>query len=137
MKKFVAGVMMGFMASCALAFATAETSHNGNFWVRLNHSAKDGYVIGYADAMRVSVTKLEYLNGAADLFHWKGARKIVHELAKQLSMNELTPQRAVKQLNQLYSNDKYSELDVGQAIQALAMRARETAIPETPAKTSK
>ena len=71
MKKFAAGVMLGFVASWAVAFASSTVSHDGSFWNRLNTNAKDGYVNGYSDAMRVSVGKLDVLNSAADLFHWK------------------------------------------------------------------
>ncbi len=137
MKKFLSGVVLGFLVSCAAAFAASDMNHNGGFWQRLNHSAKDGYVNGYSDAMRVSVAKLDELNVAADLFHWKGARKIIHQLSGQLSMNEITPTQAVQRLDDLYSNQKYSELDIGSAIQALTIRASETALPPAPLKGAK
>lgn len=122
MKKFVAGVVVGFVASCAIAFASSSETHNGLFWNKLNRAAKDGYVNGYADAMRVSVSKLDTLTTAGDLFHWKGSRKIIHELETQLSMSEFAPQDAVNRLDNLYNNQKYSELDLGTALQLLALR---------------
>jgi hypothetical protein len=137
MKKFTAGVVLGFIASWAVAFASATVNHNGGFWNRLNNAAKDGYVNGYSDAMRVSVGKLEVLNSAADLFHWKGARRIIHQLSGQLSMGEVTPDKAVKRLDDLYSNQKYSELDLGEALQTLTIRANETAMPEAPKMSPK
>jgi hypothetical protein len=85
----------------------------------------------------VSVGKLEVLNSAADLFHWKGARRIIHQLSGQLSMGEVTPEKAVKRLDELYSNQNYSELDLGEAIQTLTIRANETAVPDAPEKTPK
>ena len=112
-------------------------SHDGNFWNRLNSAAKDGYVNGYSDAMRVSVGKLDVLNSAADLFHWKGARRIIHQLSGQLSMNGLSTNQAVKRLDELYSNQKYSELDLGEALQTLSIRANETAMPGAPVKSAK
>ena len=132
MKKFAAGVMLGFVASWAVAFASSSVNHNGSLWNRLNNAAKDGYVNGYSDAMRVSVGKLEVLNSAADLFHWKGARRIIHQLSGQLSMGEVAPEKAVKRLDDLYSNQKYSELDLGEALQTLTIRASETAMPDAP-----
>ena len=132
MKKFAAGVMLGFVASWAMAFASSNLNHDGSFWNRLNNAAKDGYVNGYSDAMRVSVGKLEVLNSAADLFHWRGARRIIHQLSGQLSMGEVTPEKAVKRLDDLYSNQKYSELDLGEALQTLTIRANETAMPAVP-----
>ncbi|HEY9157910.1 hypothetical protein [Candidatus Binatus sp.] len=137
MKKFAAGVMLGFVASWAVAFASANVSHNGNFWGRLNGAAKDGYVNGYSDAMRVSVGKLDVLNSAAELFHWKGARRIIRQLSGQLSMGGVTANQAVKRLDELYSNPKYSELDLGEALQTLSIRANETALPNARVKSAK
>ena len=137
MKKFNAGVVLGIIASWAVAFASSPINHNGGFWNRLNNAAKDGYVNGYSDAMRVSVGKLEVLNSAADLFHWKGARRIIHQLSGQLSMGEVTPDKAVKRLDDLYSNQKYSELDLGEALQTLTIRANETAMPAAPKMSPK
>jgi len=137
MKKFASGVLLGFLASWAVAFASSNVSHDGSFWNRLNNAAKDGYVNGYSDAMRVSVGKLDGLNIAADLFHWKGARKIIHQLSGQLSMGEVSSSKAVRQLDELYSNQKYSELDLGQALQMLTIRANETAVPDALSKSLK
>jgi hypothetical protein len=122
MKRFVAGVVVGFVASCAFAFASSNANHNGLFWNKLNRAAKDGYVNGYADAMRVSVSKVDTLTTAGDLFHWKGSRKIIHEVETQLSMSEVTPDDVVNRLDTLYNNQKYSELDLGTALQLLALR---------------
>ena len=122
MKRFISGVVVGFVVSGAIAFASADASHNGLFWNKLNRGVKEGYVNGYADAMRVSVSKLDTLTTAGDLFHWKGSRKLIHEVASQLSMSELPPQDAVNRLDSLYNNPKYSELDLGTALQLLALR---------------
>ena len=46
MKKFVAGVVAGFVASCTVAFASSNGNHNGLFWNNLNRAAKHGYVAG-------------------------------------------------------------------------------------------
>lgn len=125
MRKFTVGVVVGFLVSWTVAFASSNASHNGLFWNKLNKTAKDGYVNGYADAMRVSVSKLDTLTVAGDLFHWKGSRKIIHQVANELSMSELTPDDAVKRLDALYANQKYSELDLGSALQLLALRLQE------------
>jgi hypothetical protein len=39
----------------------------------------------------------------------------------------LTPEQAVEKLDTLYSNPKYSELDLGQALQLLAVRTSDRA----------
>jgi hypothetical protein len=120
MKKFIAGLLLGLLTSSIIGFAAAPADHDGNFWGSLNDAGKNGYINGYSDAMQVSVDKLDYLRSASNFFHWKGADKIIRELSRQLSMAELTPDEAVKKLDALYSNPKYSELDLGQALQLLA-----------------
>jgi hypothetical protein len=120
MNKFIAGVVVGLLISCTAVFASQTVEHNGLFWNKLSNPAKTGYINGYSDAMQVSVNKLDYLTAAADLFHWKGANKIIRELSRQLSTAELSPKEAVTKLNALYSNPKYTELDLGQALQVLA-----------------
>lgn len=132
MKKFVAGVLLGCLASWTFAVAAAGTRHDGGFWNQLDLSAKDGYVNGYSDAMSVSVAKLDSLTVAADLFHWKGARKIIKQLSRELAMHDLRPTELVKRLDELYSNQKYSELDLGSALQLVTIRARETRVKPVP-----
>ena len=136
MKKFVAGVVLGFIASWGVSFA-ASGNHNGIFWNRLSDSAKDGYVNGYSDAMKVSVGQLDNLANAADIFHWKGARKIIGQVRRELSMADLSPETTIKQLDEMYSNQKYTELDLGQALQVLTLRAGETAVPPDTAPAKK
>jgi|SRR5271170_1267040 len=121
-KCFVAGVVMGFAASFAAASASSTAEHNGRFWNDLNRAAKDGYVIGYADAMSVSVSKIETLSAAGDVFHWKVSSKIIGEVETQLSSAEMEPTEAVAHLDTLYKNQQYMELDLGAALQLIAMR---------------
>jgi len=105
-----------------VGFAAQGFEHNGVFWNNLNDAAKAGYINGYGDAMKVSAGKLDSLSIAADLFHWRGANKIIKQLSSELSTAHLRPDQAVKKLDTLYSNPKYSELDLGQALQLLAAR---------------
>ena len=137
MNKFIAGVVVGFVASCGVGFAAESFDHNGVFWNKLNGTAKTGYINGYGDAMQVSVGKLDSLSIAADLFHWRGANKIIKQLSSELSTADLTPDRAVKKLDTLYSNPKYSELDLGQALQLLAVRTTDQATDDDAAAAVK
>ena len=123
MKKFIAGVVLGMMTAWGVVFAAPSFDHNGLFWKKLSNPAKAGYVNGYSDAMQVSTGKLEVLNSAADLFHWKGANKIIRQISNELSNSDLTPEQVVKKLDSLYANPKYSELDLGQALQYLGAQA--------------
>ncbi len=129
MKQFTAGVVLGFVASCTIVFAASNFDHNGIFWNKLNDAAKTGYVNGYGDAMQVSIGKLDSLTIAADLFHWKGADKIIRQISNELSTSEFGSDEAVRKLNALYSNPKYSELDLGQALQLLAVKTPDVAKP--------
>lgn len=95
MKRFAVGVTLGIVSSWAVAVASSTVNHNGNFWNKLNNAAKGGYINGYSDAMRVSVGKLEMLNSAAHLFHSKGAHRIIQHLAGQLSIGEMTTEKAL------------------------------------------
>jgi hypothetical protein len=122
MKRFAMGVVVGFLLSAAALSAAPSFDHNGFYWNQLSPSAKAGYVSGYSDAMQVSVGKLDVLTTAANLFHWKGADKIIHQVSHELAMAELKPDEAVKRLDTLYSNRKYVELDLGTAFQVLAIR---------------
>jgi hypothetical protein len=128
MKKFIAGVVVGFLVSCGVGFAASSFDHNGVFWNKLNSTAKTGYINGYGDAMQVSIGKLDSLSIAGDLFHWRGSDKIISQLARELSTDELTPDQAVKKLDTLYANPKYSELDLGQALQLLTARTPDSEV---------
>jgi hypothetical protein len=108
MRKFMLGVVAGALAGWGLAFAATGFDHNGSFWNKLDSSAKNGYVDGYSDAMQVSQGKLDNLTVAADLFHWKGAKKIIHQVSRELTLSDLSAGDVVKHLNELYSNRKYS-----------------------------
>lgn len=132
MKKFIAGVVAGFMVNWAVGFAAPTVDHNGLFWNKLNNSGKTSYINGYSDAMQISVGKLDSLTIAADLFHWKGANKIIHQLSRELALAEVTPNEAVKKLDTLYSNTKYSELDLGQALMYLSAHASDAADSRSP-----
>jgi hypothetical protein len=134
MKKFIAGVLVGSLLSCVGVFAAPSFDHNGSYWNQLNSSAKNGYVNGYSDAMEVSVGKLNVLTTAADLFHWKGADRIIHQLSHELAMSELKPTEAVKRLDTLYADRKYSELDLGTALQVLAIDSTDQGTARTSDK---
>jgi hypothetical protein len=121
MKRFAAGVVLGFILSCGLGMAAQSLDHNGLFWNKLGLDGKQGYVNGYSDAMNVSVGKLDNLMIAADLI-----RQLSHELA----LSDQNPAELVKRLNELYADRKYSELDLGSAVELLTMR--NTPAPEAP-----
>jgi hypothetical protein len=124
MKKFMLGVAVGCLGGWGFALAAAiGFDHNGSFWNKLDTSAKHGYVDGYTDAMQDSQGKLDNLTVAADLFHWKGAKKIIHQVSRELTLSDLNSGEVVKHLDELYSNRKYSELDLGSALQLLTMRS--------------
>ena len=119
MKKFIVGVVVGFGLNCGIGVASPSFEHNGIFWQKLTNAAKSGYINGYRDAMDVSVQQVNTLSIAASYLHWKSGDKIIRQLTQELSMNDIKPDEAVRKLNALYSNPKYSQLDLGQALQLL------------------
>lgn len=136
MKRFATGVVLGFVLSWSAGYAAQNLDHNGFFWSKLDPSAKGGYVSGYSDAMQVSAGKLDNLLVAADLFRWKGAKKIIHQISHELTANDLQPKEMVNRLNELYADHKYSELDLASAMQLLTMRTSQ-AEPAEPAPANK
>lgn len=122
MIKFAAGVVAGASLTCAVASATQVINHDGLFWKGLGNQDKTAYVNGYSDAMHTSLGKLDNLKVAASLFHWKGANKILNQLARGLDLSGLPPERVVAYLNNVYSNPRYGDFDVAMAIEAATMR---------------
>jgi len=56
-------------------------------------------------------------------------------LSKELAVSDLSSDELVGRLNELYANRQYNELDLGSALQLLAMRSGEkTSAPGTPAR---
>ena len=125
MKKFIAGVVVGCGLSCGVGLASPSFEHNGIFWHQLTSAGKAGYINGYRDAMDVSVQQVNTLSIAASFLHWKGGGKIIQQLTQELSMNNVRPDEAVRRLDALYSNSKYSQLDLGQALQLLLAQTRQ------------
>jgi hypothetical protein len=127
MKKFIAGVVVGCALSCAVGLASPSMEHNGIFWQQLTNPAKTGYINGYRDAMDVSVQQVNTLSIAASYLRWKSGDKIIHQLTQELSMNGINPDEAVGKLDALYSNPKYSQLELGQALQLLLAQTAQSA----------
>jgi hypothetical protein len=126
MKKFIAGVVVGCGLSCGVGLASPSLEHNGIFWQQLTNGAKTGYINGYRDAMDVSVQQVNTLSIAARYLHWKSGDKIIRQLTQELSMNGIMPDEAVRRLDALYSNPKYSQLELGQALQLLLAQTSES-----------
>jgi hypothetical protein len=127
MKKFIAGVVVGIGLSCGIGLASPGAEHNGTFWQQLTNPVKTGYINGYRDAMDVSIQRVNTLSIAASYLHWKSGDKIIHQLMQELSMRDIKPDEAVRKLDALYSNPKYSQLDLGQALQLLLAQTAEKA----------
>lgn len=134
--KFAAGVMVGASLSCALASAAQVVRHDGTFWKALGNKDKTAYVAGFSDASHASLGKLDQLKVAAGLFRWKGADKILNQVARGLDTSDLSPQDLVAYLDNVYSNSRYGDFDVANAIELAAMRgagSKSVAQPASPA----
>jgi hypothetical protein len=120
--KFAAGVIAGASLSCAFAWGATGVRHDGNFWKALGKPDQAAYIDGYSDAARVSLGKLDQLKIAAGLFHWKGADKILSQVARGLDVSGVSDSDLVFYLNQIYQNPRYGDFDVANAIDLAVMR---------------
>ncbi len=120
--KFAAGVIVGATLSCVLASAAQVSRHDGSFWNRLGKQDKAAYVAGYSDAAHTSLGKLDSLKLAADAFHWKGANRVLSQLARELDVSGLETNDLTAYQDSVYSNPRYGDFDVAMAIELAAMR---------------
>jgi hypothetical protein len=81
------------------------------------------YIEGYSDAMQVSVKKLESLRIAAEQFHWKGAKNIFGQAAREMMISGVAPNDLVQYLDEVYSDPEYHDLELAKALQLAAMNA--------------
>lgn len=120
--KFAAGVIVGVTFSCVLASAAQVSRHDGSFWNRLGKQDKAAYVAGYSDAVRTSLGKLDSLKLAAAAFHWKGANRVLSQLARELDVSGLEANDLTAYLDSVYSNPRYEDFDVAMAVELATMR---------------
>lgn len=135
MGKFGAGVVVGASLGYALA-ATAQVSrHDGVFWSRLGNQDRAAYVAGYADASDCTLGKLDKLSLAAGVFHWKGADKVLAQVARGLDMSGLSAPVVIAYLDQVYSNPRYVDFEVGNAIELAGWRGIDPQSPPSEVPT--
>lgn len=120
--RFGAGVVVGVSLSCALASAAQVVRHDGAFWKGLGNQDKTAYVDGYSDAMRTNLGKLDQLKIASALLHWKGAGKILNQVARGMDLSSMPAKDLVTYLDNVYSNRQYGDFDVANAIELATMR---------------
>jgi hypothetical protein len=124
--KFAAGVVVGATLSGVLASAAQLSRHDGAFWNQLANQDKAAYVAGYSDATHTSLGKLDSLKLAAAAFHWKGASKILSQVARELDVSGLGANDLTAYLDSVYANPRYKDFDVAMALQLAAMRGTGT-----------
>jgi hypothetical protein len=135
--KFAAGVIGGAGLSCVLASAATQAArHDGSFWKGLGNQDKTAYVAGYSDAMHISQGKLDSLKVAAAAFHWKGAGKILSEVARTLDMSGVPAHDLVAYLDNVYSSSRYGDFEIANAIELAQMKAPSISVSATAAKGS-
>jgi hypothetical protein len=130
--KFAAGVAVGVSLSCAIAAAAQGSGHDGTFWSRLGDQDKTLYVAGYSDATQLSLGKLDTLKVAAGVFHWKGADKILPQVERGMDISTMSGPALIGYLDKFYSNPRYGDLEVSNAIELAATRAIDA--PSLPSK---
>ena len=105
-----------------LAFAGQSAFHNADYWEHLPRAPRLTYIEEYSDAMQVSVKKLESLRIAAQLFHWKGARQIFGQAAREMTISGVRPNDLVHYMDKVYSDPEYHDLEVVKALQLTAIK---------------
>jgi hypothetical protein len=130
MIRFGAGVAVGASLGCVLAAAAQVSRHDGAFWSRLGNRDRAAYVEGYSDASDCTLSKLDKLRVAAGVFHWKGANKVLAQVARGLDLSGLPAPVLIAYLDKVYSNPRYGDFDVGNAIELAAMGGID---PQSPA----
>jgi hypothetical protein len=120
--EFAVGVIIGAALSCVLASAAPVSRHDGSFWNRLGKQEKAAYVAGYSDAARTSLGKLDSLKLAAAAFHWKGAKRVLSQLAREVDVSGLEANDLTAYLDGVYSNPRYRDFHVAIAIELAALR---------------
>jgi hypothetical protein len=137
MTRFAAGVIVGAGLCGVVAAAAQGSHHDGAFWSRLGNRDKAAYVAGYSDATHSSLGKLDNLRLAAGVFHWRGADKIIAQVARGMDVSGLPIPALIAYLDKVYSNPRYGNFEVGIAIELAAMRGIDARSPssEVPALT--
>jgi hypothetical protein len=106
----------------SLALAGQSTFHNADYWEHLPKAQRLTYIEGYSDAMQVSVKKLDSLRIAAELFHWKGAKQIFGQAAREMMISGVRPNDLVHYMDKVYSDPEYHDLEVVKALQLAAIK---------------
>jgi hypothetical protein len=133
MGRFGAGVVVGASLGCALAAGAQVSRHDSAFWSRLGNQDRAAYLAGYSDASNCTLSKLDNLRVAAGVFHWKGAGKVLAQVARGLDMSGLSAPVLIAYLDKVYSNPRYGDFDVGNAIELAAMRGIDAQSPASEA----
>src|SRR5262249_26073940 len=128
---FASGVFLGLTLGGVLASAGQPGRHDGMFWKGLASHDKTAYVTGYSDAARASLSKFDQLKVAAALFHWKDAIKVLDQVSRGMDLSNLPANDLVAYLDSLYSNSRYGDFEVANAIELAVMRGVDAQLPGT------
>jgi hypothetical protein len=108
---------------CGLGFAGHGPVRNADYWQHLAQPEKVTYIEGYADAMRLSDQKFEDLVAAAELLHWNNARRILRQARRDMMRAEITPAELIEDVNKVYSEPAYHNLELVQAMRLAIMKS--------------
>lgn len=121
--EFVGAVTAGAILSWNLGFASESSLHNGAYWNQLAQTQRFTYIEGYMDAMEASVKILNSLRVAADLLHWKGSKKILAQLNREMVISGSSADELMHYVNGLYSDPNYRDLELVKAMQLAVARS--------------
>jgi hypothetical protein len=120
--KFANAVIVGAVLSWGVGLAGQSANHNGGYWKNLSNPERLVYIEGYIDAMQVSSKKLENLRVAAELLHWKAAKKIFGQADREMIVSRWSPNELMHSLDTVYSDPKCYDLELVEAIELVAIR---------------
>jgi hypothetical protein len=110
------------MLGCSLGFGGQGTVRNADYWRHLAQAERVTYVEGYTDAMRVVDQKFDALRAAAELLHWKNARRIFRKARRDMINTDIAPNELVEYVNNIYSDPEYHNLELVQAMRLAMMK---------------
>ncbi len=121
--EFAGAVMAGVILSWGLGFARESSLHDGAYWNHLAQTERLTYIEGYIDAMEASVKILKSLRIAAELLHWKGSRKILTQVNREMVISDSSANQLMHYVNELYSDPNYRDLELVEAMQLAVARS--------------
>jgi hypothetical protein len=121
--RLVGATILTAILGCSLGFAGQGAVRNADYWQHLARTERVIYIEGYTDAMRVTDQKFDGLRAAAELLHWKNGRMILRKGRRDMVISEIAPNELIEYVDKVYSDSKYHNLELVQAMRLAIMKS--------------